>query len=101
MGLFSELLRVRREMAVLGDPQLVELRAMYLKLLKLCLTNVIYGDASLMFDIPQAYDARKRAAGGDWPERAHTMIGLARLDNIQFCVQDALARGVPGDLMEC
>jgi hypothetical protein len=28
------------------------------------------------------------------------MIGLKRLDNLQFCVEDALARGVPGDLME-
>jgi hypothetical protein len=28
------------------------------------------------------------------------MIGLHRLDNLHFCVEDVLARGVPGDLME-
>ena len=28
------------------------------------------------------------------------MIGLARLDNIQFCVEDVLRNDVPGDLIE-
>ena len=28
------------------------------------------------------------------------MIGLKRLDNLQFCIEDVLARGVPGDLIE-
>jgi hypothetical protein len=28
------------------------------------------------------------------------MIGLARLNNLQFCVEDVLTRGVPGDLIE-
>ena len=30
-----------------------------------------------------------------------TMIGLKRLDNIQFCVTDVIRRNVPGDLIEC
>jgi len=29
------------------------------------------------------------------------MIGIKRLDNIQYCVRDMLARKVPGDLIEC
>jgi hypothetical protein len=28
------------------------------------------------------------------------MIGLKRLDNLQFCIEDVLAREVPGDLIE-
>lgn len=41
-----------------------------------------------------------RAEGRDWPVQAETMIGLRRLDNLQFCVTDVLQRGVPGDLIE-
>ena len=41
-----------------------------------------------------------RALGRDWPARAHTMIGLKRLDNLQFCVESVLRSGVPGDLIE-
>src|ERR1035438_669739 len=29
------------------------------------------------------------------------MIGLKRMDNIQFCVTDIIRRKVPGDLIEC
>ena len=28
------------------------------------------------------------------------MIGMKRMDNVQYCVEDALAKGVPGDLIE-
>lgn len=41
-----------------------------------------------------------RAEGRDWPVFAETMIGLKRLDNLQFCVSDVIKRGVPGDLIE-
>ncbi|RIK35386.1 MAG: macrocin O-methyltransferase, partial [Chloroflexi bacterium] len=29
------------------------------------------------------------------------MSSRKRLDNIQFCIEDCLARGVPGDIAEC
>jgi O-methyltransferase len=41
-----------------------------------------------------------RARGADWPLRAHTMIGLQRLDNLQFCVETVVQEGIPGDLIE-
>ena len=41
-----------------------------------------------------------RLEGRDWPGTAHTMIGLARLDNIQQCAQRVLEDGVPGDFIE-
>ena len=30
-----------------------------------------------------------------------TMVGLKRLDNVQFCVSDVIRRKIPGDLIEC
>ncbi|TSD93146.1 hypothetical protein FOS14_23755 [Skermania sp. ID1734] len=41
-----------------------------------------------------------RADGRDWPQLAHTMTGVARMKNLQFCVEDVLARGIPGDFIE-
>ena len=41
-----------------------------------------------------------RAAGRDWPSEAETMIGHVRLDHLQHSVEQILAAGIPGDLME-
>ena len=38
--------------------------------------------------------------GLDWPRKGETMIGLKRMDNLQFCVEEVLKNGVPGDLIE-
>ena len=38
--------------------------------------------------------------GRVWPLIGETMIGMARLDNLQTCLEDALSRGVPGDVIE-
>src|SRR6267142_814512 len=47
---------------------------------------------------PSTQDLRRE--GRDWPVLAHTMIGLKRMDNLQFCVEDIIETGVPGDLIE-
>jgi O-methyltransferase len=39
--------------------------------------------------------------GRGYALNAETMVGLKRLDNIQFCVTDVIRRKVPGDLIEC
>ncbi len=82
-------------------PDRCDAPALYLDLMKRCLINVIYGDVEgwASFQASGA-DAAKRLEGRDWPRLAHTMIGLARLDNLQACVEDVLAHGVPGDLIE-
>jgi O-methyltransferase len=49
----------------------------------------------------QAFDPEIREEGRDWPPEAETMVGLKRLDNIQFCVTDVISRKIPGDLIEC
>ena len=100
--------------------------ALYLDLMKKCLTRYAFGEHYHSLDFPagtlrralyhpfrsllatrrleivkrMSHDARIRAEGEDWPADAETMIGLKRLDNIQRCVTDVLRRRVPGDLVE-
>lgn len=38
--------------------------------------------------------------GGMWPTHAHTMIGIARLENLQWCVENVLKDDIQGDLIE-
>lgn len=44
--------------------------------------------------------ADQREQGSIWPGYAHTMIGLKRLDNLQFCVETVIREGIEGDLIE-
>jgi O-methyltransferase len=41
-----------------------------------------------------------RIEGRDWPANAMTMIGMARLNHLQACVEEVIAAGVSGDLIE-
>jgi hypothetical protein len=95
----------------------------YLSLLKRCLTAYIYPESScrevrptsrikrvpvgilnkLGLKLIRAYpfDPEKRASGKDWPGIVgYSMVGLKRLDNLQFCVETVLEEGIPGDLLE-
>ncbi|MEW5946820.1 MAG: TylF/MycF/NovP-related O-methyltransferase [bacterium] len=45
-------------------------------------------------------DLKKLEEGRCWPSGAETMIGLKRLDNLQYCVTDVIRNKVPGDLIE-
>jgi O-methyltransferase len=98
--------------------------ALYLDLLKKCLTRSIFGERSvvrpndqraraLLALVRKAFapldievvarvpvDPDTRAEGGDWPLEAESMVGLRRLDNLQFCIEDVVRRSVPGDLIE-
>jgi hypothetical protein len=75
-------------------------RQLYLDLLKRTLANTIYADENVGPFQPPDFNLARRSEGGDWPKCAHTMIGLTRLNNLQYCVEDALARHVAGDLVE-
>lgn len=68
-----------------------DIKDLYLDLMKKCLTSLIYANSD---------NEAARIEGRDWPDYAHTMIGIKRLDNLQFCVEDVLARAIPGDLIE-
>lgn len=69
---------------------------LYLDLMKKCLINSIYQDAGNK----GIYNQAQRENGNDWPNIAHTMIGLHRLDNLQFCIEDVLQNNIPGDFIE-
>jgi O-methyltransferase len=85
------------------------LRLAYLDVLKLCLcdlggtqttsvTRTLEGDVmSRELDGDQL---RFRTAGMDWPLHGLTMVGLARLDDLQRCVESVVRDRVPGDLIE-
>ena len=45
-------------------------------------------------------DTERRAVGRDHPRTAETMIGLARLNNLQHCITTVIREGVAGDLIE-
>lgn len=101
-------------------------KELYLDLLKKCLTRYVFGETFHKLSPPKRSlksmlyaparkllalrqlelvrrvrsDLEKRAEGLDWPLDAETMIGLRRLDNLQYCIRDVLQRGVAGDLIE-
>ncbi|MCK9874148.1 TylF/MycF family methyltransferase [Nocardiopsis dassonvillei] len=86
-------------------------RSLYLDLMKRCLSNTIYRDQALTYADSleglksgdrtlHEFDGRTREMGRDYPEHAHTMIGMRRLDNLQYCVERVIQEGVEGDLIE-
>jgi O-methyltransferase len=99
--------------------------ALYLDLLKKCLTHYLWQETMQPIDPVQLryrwlgtwfcrrlaarqiylsrrvrFDAEMRRNGCDWPQVADTMIGLKRLDNLQHCIESVLRDQVPGDLIE-
>ncbi len=84
------------------DDETELVRSLYLRLLKRCLTRDLFPDSRLAPDLQSIHDFDRslRQVGRDWPTDAETMIGMARLDNVQACVEDVVLEGVPGDLVE-
>lgn len=93
-------------------------RRLYLDLLKRALTHTLYWppDLAPVSDyaseefkeaVRTAYATRQfidlptmRAEGRDWPRYAQTMVGLRRLENVEYCVERVIHDDVPGDLIE-
>lgn len=75
---------------------------LYLNLLKRTLTGFIYEDPSIptAWSPVSVYDKERRYDGRDWPLRAHTMVGLKRLHNLQRLIERVLSDNVPGDFIE-
>lgn len=48
----------------------------------------------------QKVDPARRAIGTDRPSDAETMVGMARLDNFQWCIETVLEDKIPGDIIE-
>jgi hypothetical protein len=84
----------------LQDFTMYSTAALYLDLMKRILTNTIYEDPNISPRQPPTYVKQLRENGQDWPLMAHTMIGMKRLDNLQYCVENVITEGVSGDLIE-
>lgn len=48
----------------------------------------------------QKVDTEGQLEGRKWAMHAHSMIGLARMENVQQCLEQALVDDVPGDVIE-
>jgi hypothetical protein len=84
-------------------PDIVEMRARYLALLRDSLIGLLDEDPS--FELKprggqMRFDARRRIDGEDWPVLAVSMIGAHRMAQLQQAVEYVIAQGVPGDLIE-
>ena len=74
---------------------------LYLDLLEQTLTGLILNDPGyLLTDPAPKFDRNARLNGLDWPVNAQTMVGLARLKNIRYCIEAVLRDGVEGDFIE-
>lgn len=89
------------------DPE--RLRVAYLDLLKLSLCDLASTRTTsvartmtghVMSRELEGEELRMRSAGMDWPLHGMTMVGLARLSDLQGCVESVVADDVPGDLIE-
>ena len=48
----------------------------------------------------RSFDPATRATGGDWPCFGYTMVGRARLNNLEQCVREVIEQQIPGDFIE-
>ena len=102
---------------------MADTKKLYLELLKKSLTNYIYSEyekgpqfihsgvfnklittffasRGLAIFYNRKNNKSKRLYGQDWPEFAMTMVGLKRLDNIQYCIEDILKKDIKGEFIE-
>ena len=77
------------------------LRKMYLHLLKKSLLDTLHGTQINIHVGPTItvtdYDISE---GTYWPQRAYTMIGEKRLDNIKYCMKKCIEDNIQGDFIE-
>ncbi len=104
------------------------LQRRYLELMKGCLTHSLWVERTRRIDPSMLpYSARRllveittgllgrfrlglvrlidpyppmRENGEDWPEYAHTMVGMKRLNNLEQCLLAIIRDNIPGDLIE-
>jgi O-methyltransferase len=106
---FSGWKGLREPRAAGPGPDAGTLRRAYLDILKLCLCDLggtatvsVWKDegGTVMSRELTGEDLRIRAVGVDWPLHGMTMSGLARLDDLQGCVERVVAEEVAGDVIE-
>lgn len=71
------------------------------------MTNILYEDPAIFTYDPDigfmpadGFNLEKRVMGEDSPTMAHTMVGIKRLNNLQFCIEEIIQNNIPGDMIE-
>jgi O-methyltransferase len=77
-----------------------QVRRLYTDLLIRTLTNTIYGDPAMDPWHDKRFDPALRETGEDWPLQAHSMVGIARLENLRDLTQAVIDDDIPGDFIE-
>src|SRR5262249_9663607 len=72
----------------------------YIDLLKKSVGNFIYNDDVDLMRNGRPCDKVQRYNGGVWPSKAQTMIGMMRLNNLQWCMESLIANDIPGAVIE-
>jgi len=85
--------------AALTDPG-IDNRRRYLDLMQRCLLGLIYEDPAQDPWTGGKFDLNNRLLGRDWPLRAHSMVGKARMENLRGAIEYVLKENVPGDFIE-
>ena len=103
------------ELYIENEARLVQVLALTLNNLEAKFEDIYHPDSGLQAHI---YESKQRGATivlnreekdgsmtpvtelRNYTELAHTMIGRKRLDNIQFCIEEVIKSGIPGDLIE-
>ena len=110
--------KARTARSLVSGPRPDELRGMYLDLLERAVLHTLYYPLDIgeqpefsaeafrealeekQIELKPIDAQTTRAQGRDWPQYAQTMVGAKRLRNVRRCVQEVLADGVEGDLIE-
>jgi O-methyltransferase len=87
----------------------METNEAYIELLKLSLLDLLgpttiravpKRNGRVRIETVPEEERSERLTGSDWPANGMTMIGWERLTNLQRCIEDVIAHGVPGDMIE-
>ncbi len=76
-------------------------RDLYVDALVRIITNTIYEDpSSAPWHEGRGFGPHERDQGMDWPQKAHTMVGVKRLRNLATLTQKVIDDDIPGDFIE-
>lgn len=79
-----------------------QVRALYLDLMRKCLTGLVYDDPPMQWTGAgtRPFDRVSRENGVDWPAHAQSMIGHKRMLQLQRAAEFVIERSIPGDFIE-
>ena len=75
-------------------------RTTHVKKFLASVTSKVLDKGNLQLVKKSGFSQNQRIEGSVLPRYADTMIGITRLDNLQYCIEKVLREGVEGDLIE-